>query len=245
MAQTTTAERMRATESKSLPARIVGVLVAPRATYADVAARPRVVGALVFVVLVSIAATFTFLSTEVGQQAALEQQLRQMESFGRTPNDAQYQRMAQMLPYARYFAGVSQLVVLPLAALIVGGIAFAVFNAVLGGDATFKQTYAVVVHSGVVAALQQLFVLPLAYAKGTMSSPTNLMVFLPFLDENTFVARLLGSIDLFLIWWIVSLAIGLAVLYRRRTAPIATTLLSFYVAIGLIIAAIKMSASGV
>ena len=68
MAQTMTAEQTKATESKSLPARIVGVLLAPRATYADISARPRVVGALVFVVLVSIAATFTFLSTEAGSR---------------------------------------------------------------------------------------------------------------------------------------------------------------------------------
>jgi hypothetical protein len=244
MAQTMTAEQTKATESKSLPARIVGVLLAPRATYADIAARPRVAGALLFVVLVSIAATFTFLSTDVGQQAALDQQVRQMESFGRTLNDTQYQRMELMLPYARYFGAASQLVFLPVAGLIVAGIAFAVFNAAMGGDATFKHVYAVVVHSGVVMALQQIFVLPLAYARETMSSPTNLMVFLPFLDEDTFVARLLGAVDLFLIWWIVSLAIGLGVLYRKRTAPIATTLLVIYVAIGLLIAAIKTAASG-
>jgi hypothetical protein len=120
-----------------------------------------------------------------------------------------------------------------------------VFNAALGADAKFKQVYAVVVHSGVIVALQQVFVLPLAYARETLSSPTNLAVFLPFLDENTFVARLLGSIDLFLIWWIVNLAIGFGVLYRKRTGPIAVTLLVVYVAIGLTIAAIKTASSGV
>ena len=39
----------------------------------------------------------------------------------------------------------------------------------------------------------------------SMSSATNLAVFLPFLDDNSFLARLLGSIDLFFIWWMVSL----------------------------------------
>ena len=72
MAQTTTAGQTMATGSKSLPARIVGVLLAPRATYADIAARPRVLGALAFVLAVLVAATFVFLSTEVGQQATLD-----------------------------------------------------------------------------------------------------------------------------------------------------------------------------
>jgi Yip1 domain len=149
-----------------------------------------------------------------------------------------------MTVYSRYVAAGFQLVLTPLMALIVAGAAFAVFNAVLGGDAAFKQVYAVVVHSGVVLSLQGLFGLPLAYARESLSSATNLAVFFPFLDENTFAARLLGSIDLFLIWWIVSLAIGLAVLYRRRTAPVATTMLVVYVAIGLVIAAIKTALSG-
>ena len=58
------------------------------------------------------------------------------------------------------------------------------------------------------------------------------------------VARLLGSIDLIYIWWMLSLAIGLGVLYRKRTGPIATTMLVIYVVIGLVIAAIKTAASG-
>jgi len=221
------------------------VILSPRAAYADVAARPRVLGALAVVLAVIMIATFAFLSTDVGQQASLDNQVRQMESFGRTVGDAQYAQMERMAPYARYFAAGFQLIFTPLMALIVAGLAFAVFNAALGGEASFKQVYAIVVHSGAILIVQTLFGLPLAYARESLSGATNLAVFFPFLDESSFAARALGSIDLFLIWWMVSLAIGLGVLYRRRTGPIATTLLVIYVAIGLIIAAIKTASSGV
>src|SRR6185436_6664849 len=208
----------------SLPARLIGVLMSPRAAYADVVARPRILGALAVVILISSAAVYTFMSTEVGQQAGLDMQVRQMESFGRTMSDAQYQRMEQMAGYSKYFAAGAQVVTLPLMALVIAGIAFAVFNAALGGDATFKQVYAIVAHSGVIVAVQQLFTLPMDYARETLTSPTNLSVFLPFLDESSFAARMLGSIDLFVIWWAINVSIGLGVLYRRRTGPIATTL---------------------
>jgi hypothetical protein len=89
-----------------------------------------------------------------------------------------------------------------------------------------------------------LFTTPLAYARESMASTTNLAIFLPFLDESSFVARFLGSIDLIFIWWMISLAIGLGVLYRKRTGPIAITLLSVYAAIGLIIAAVKSISTG-
>ena len=119
-----------------------------------------------------------------------------------------------------------------------------IFNVVLGGDATFKQACAVVAHSQVLVALQQLFILPLNYVRETMSSATTLSVFAPMLDETSFLARLLGWIDLFWVWWIVNLAIGAAVLYKRRSAPIAWTLLAVYLVFALIIAAALTAFAG-
>ena len=240
-ADTTTA----ATGSKGLLARLLGVLFSPRATYADVSARPRWLGTFLAVYLVSAAAATTFMATDVGRNAVLDQQISQSESFsGRPMNQQQLDRLETMSKYFVYTAPIFQLVFFLVAPLVIGGIAFAIFNAVLGGDATFKQVYAIVVHSGVILAALSLFSTPLAYARGTLASATNLGVFVPFLDEGSFVARLLGSIDLIYVWWMVSLAIGLGVLYRRRTGPIATTLLILYASIGAIIAAIKTATSG-
>ena len=232
------------TVPKGLPARIIGVLTSPRATYAAVAERPRSLGVMAVVILISMAGTFTLFSTTVGQRALLDQQVRSMESFGMKITDPVYQRMQERMGQAPYFAAVSQLVSLPLVAAILAGIFLGVFNAIMGGNAKFKQVFAVVAHSGVVIAVQQFFVLPLDYFRESLSSPTNLAVFVPMLDENTFVVRALGAIDLFLIWWMVNLSIGLAVLYKRRTGPIAITLITIYVVLGLVIAGIKTALAG-
>jgi Yip1-like protein len=244
MAQTMTVPAPAA-GGRSLPARLAGVIFSPRATYADVAARPRVAGMLALVLVIIVCATFAFLSTGVGQQASVDNQVRQMEAFGRTISDAQYARMEQMAPIARWIAAGFQMVTTPVLALMIAGLAYAVFNAGLGGDASFKQVYAIVVHSGAILVIQALFGLPLAYARESLSGTTNLAVFFPFLDEASFAARALGAVDLVLVWWLISLAIGLGVLYRRRTAPIATTLLVVYGAIGLTIAAVKTASAGV
>ena len=106
------------------------------------------------------------------------------------------------------------------------------------------KTFAVVCHSGVVLAALSVFTTPLAYVRESLSSATNLGVFLPFLDESSFLARMLGSIDLIFIWWMLSLAIGLAVLYKKRTAPVAWSLLAIYGIIVLIIAGVRAALSG-
>jgi hypothetical protein len=125
----------------------------------------------------------------------------------------------------------------PIMWLIISGLLFAVFNAALGGTSTFKQLWAVFVHSTAITVIQQLFVTPLNYVRETISSATNLGVFLPMLDESGFLAKFLGTIDLFLIWWIVILSIGLGVLFKRKTGPIAAGLFVVYGVIAVIIAA--------
>jgi hypothetical protein len=114
----------------------------------------------------------------------------------------------------------------------------------LGGAGTFKQALAVVVHAGFVVTFAQFFVLPLNYIRESISSPTTLAAFFPFLEETTFAARFLGAIDLVYVWWMVILAIGLAVLYKRRTGPIATGLLVLNLVLALIVAAIRSALSG-
>jgi len=228
--------------ARGFAGRVVGVLTSPRATYADVAARPAWLGAIVVVLFVTIAPLFLLLSTEMGQRAVIDQQMQVFESFGRTVTDAQYRQLERMAPYARYFAAGSQIVGFPLTALAVAGVAFAIFNGALGAQAAFRQVFSIVAFSGVVLGLRALFATPLNYARESLSNPTNLAAVMPVFEDNTFGARLLGSIDLFLIWWVVSLAIGLGVLYRRRTAPIAMTMLLVYGAIALVIAAVQSMA---
>jgi hypothetical protein len=243
MTHTQTAESATA-PANSLPTRFMGILFAPRATYAGVAAHPRWLGIFLTVFLITASAATALMSTEIGRNALLDQQIAQQESFGRKMTQEQIDRLEKISGYYVYGAPVIQFVSLAVGCLVISGIAFAVFNAVIGGDATFKQVFAVVAHSGVVLAVLSLFTTPLAYARESMAGATNLGVFLPFLDEGSFVARMLGSIDLIFIWWILSLAIGLGVLYRKRTGPIATTMLALYVAIAVIVAAIKTASTG-
>jgi hypothetical protein len=229
---------------KSLVARVIGVVMSPRETYADIVAAPRWVGAMLFVMVVSSLALGVFLSTERGQNLSLDQQVTGMESFGMTVSDQMYEQMEARKGRAVYFGVGGQLIFIPIVTLIVAGLAIGLFNVLLGGDATFRQVFAVATHTNVIGTLALLFILPLNYVREAMSSPTNLSVFLPMLDEASFAVRFLGAIDLFRIWGIVNLAIGLAVLYNRRTSPIAWSLLAVYAVIALTIAAVMTAVSG-
>ena len=220
---------------QGLFARVFGVLFSPRATYAAVAAKPRVLGVLLVVLLVSGVAQGLFLSSEIGQQTALDQQIRSIEAFGINISDQMYDQMEQGIKRAAITGPIFQSIFFPIAIAIEAGILVVIFTLLMGGAATFKHVYAVVTHSSVIVALQQVFSMALSYASGRAAG-ANLGIFVPMLDETNIVTLFLGSIDLFFVWATISLAIGLGVLYRRRTGPIAITMLGLYVGIALVIA---------
>lgn len=241
---TTTASSATAPPSGNLFTRFFGIVTAPRATFEGVVAHPRWFGMLALTTLITIFCTSAPMFTDWGEQAALDVAVGQMEAMGRTIDDATYEGMRRGMRIQRYIQPAAILIFAPIMLLIFSGIAYAVFNAGMGGNATFKQVVSVLAHAGAISALAQLFALPLNFARQSMSSTTNLAVLLPMLEEHSFAAYLLGTIDLFMVWYVVVLAIGLAVLYRRRTQPITIGLFVVYAVIAVCIAVIRSSFGG-
>ncbi len=227
-----------------LLSRFLGIVTAPRATYESVVAHPRWLGMLVVTTLIVAAGTTLPMTTEAGREALLDKQVQQMEAFGVTVTDEMYQQMRGRIGFAPYTTAAGVIVVSPIILAVLSGILFAVFSAGMGGTASFKQVFAVVVHAGGISALGQVFTGSLNYLQGTMAGATNLAVLLPMLAEGSFAGRLAGMIDLFLIWWVFVLAVGVAVLYRRRTQPVAVSLFAVYGVIAVAAAAIMTALGG-
>ena len=85
-------------------------------------------------------------------QCPLDQQIASSGSLRPAPDPGADRPIEKFAPYSVYVAPVIQLVFFGFGGLVISGIAFAVFSAAMGGDATFKQTFAVVAHSGVILA---------------------------------------------------------------------------------------------
>src|SRR5687768_17043089 len=94
--------------------RLVAVIFSPYKAFADVAARPRWFSAMAISFLIICVGQFWFLSTEVGQQAVLEQQVGAMEALGLEVSDEQYDNFERGLPAARYFAVVQIVLIVPI-----------------------------------------------------------------------------------------------------------------------------------
>jgi hypothetical protein len=217
-----------------LLARAIGILTSPRATFERVVAGPRPVGILLLSALVIGLAAGIPQFNDTIRQSILDQQVDMGERFrGRALTDAEYAQAERGSHYGPYWAIVGTLIFMPIVSLLFAAIYWVVFNTVMGGTAAFKQVLAIVTHSQVITAVGSALAAPIQFMQGrvTTGGPFNLGAALPMLEERSTLATLLGVTNVFTIWGLIVTAIGLAVLYRRKSTNIAIGLLVAYFAI--------------
>ncbi len=158
----------------------------------------------------------------LGARRLLEAQVRQMESFGIQVNDQVYQQMRNRMGIAPYTTAGGVLVMSPIITAVIGRTPL---RRVQRRDGRQRD---------VQAGLQRGRSRRRDFrARPAVHRPAEL---LPRHDgerdqsrrcccrccrTESFSARLAGMIDLFVVWWVFVLAIGLACSIERRTQPVA------------------------
>ena len=140
-------------------------------------------------------------------------------------------------PVSIYLTSGGRLLLTPPVTILVtaGLVALARFD---GARVTFVTALAIAVHATVVLAVQQVLATPLHYVNESLTSPTNLAGLLRVFDEGSVPARLFGTIDVFGLWWMWLLAVGLAAATGRPARQYIWRLLAVYVGVAAIVAAV-------
>jgi hypothetical protein len=99
----------------------------------------------------------------------------------------------------------------------------------------------------VVLALQQIVATPLHYVAESLTSPTNIAGLLRVFDEGTVAARLFGTIDVFGLWWMWLLSLGLAAAASGPARRYFVRLVAVYIGVADLVAAVfaVMGGSGI
>jgi hypothetical protein len=223
--------------------RFAGVVLRPRTTFAELIVRPAWASTwLVILVVVGVCAG-GLLINEVGQQALVDERVRVVETFGGTIDDAQYARLLTHPPYWVYFTSGSRTLLLPVVTLAVAAGCWLAARA-SGRDARFVQALAIVVHASVVLALGQLIATPIHYVRESLTSPLNLAAILPLVQEGTAAARFFGVVDIFAVWWLGLIAVGLGALTGQSVRRYAMSLAVVYLAFAAVMAGVIAAVGG-
>ncbi len=226
----------------SLAARILGVIVRPRRTFERVATTPRWIGVMIATTLAAALAGTLFVETTVGRQALVDQWERTAIAFGLDVDDRRYAQFQDLSRNGSAYVIATAVVTGPGLTFALAGLLLAALGGRRNG-VSFRQVVAVVAHAAVIPALRQVVAAPLGYVRETTASATALGVWFPMFDEASPVARFLGALDVFVLWWLVVLALGVGVLYDRRARTISATLVGIYAALALLMA-IAMALTG-
>ena len=223
-------------DSPHLLARFTGILLRPRSAFATVIRSPRWVGLLTTLTAASFAVSALFFTTDVGRQALVDQWERTALAFGRPMDEARYATMQELSRrYAIPYAAGATLVRGPVAALAIATVVYGVF-AVRGAQVAFRQVITTVVHAGVILTLRDIVAAPINYVRESVASPLTLLGFIGIVDESSPVARFLALLDVFVVWWVLVLAIGIATLYGIRARVAASALVGVYIGVSVLLA---------
>jgi hypothetical protein len=217
--------------------RVTGVLMHPRSTMAEVVRHPVLITTWVVVLLIVAVCGGLFLSTPVGQQALVDERVRVTEALGQRVDDAQYARLQADPPLPVYLTSGGRLLLTPPITILVAGglLVLARFD---GATLPFKTALAVAVHASVVLALQQVVATPVHYLYESLTSPANVAGILGVFDEGTWAARMFGTIDVFGVWWLWLLSVGLAAATGRPARRYLLRLTAVYVGVAAVVAAV-------
>jgi hypothetical protein len=216
-------------------ARAVGIIFSPGQTFQAVVKDPRPVIILLLCAVVIALAAGLPMFTDRGIQGAIDAGVQMVERFSGQPVSPEMyagieQRTRRFGPYQ---AMGSVMIGVPIASMFFSALYWFLFNAILGGTATFKQVLGIVAHSSVIGALGAVLGAPVMYLQNsfTQTGPFTLAAIGQMAAPSSFVSHFLGGIGLFQIWGLIVTAMGLGVLYRRKTTGIAVFLIGIYLVV--------------
>jgi hypothetical protein len=195
-------------------ARLVGVFFEPTKTFEDVAARPNFWVPLILVLGLALVYLVLF-SQHVGWERMIRQQL---ESSSRATQLTPEQREMQLqmgLKFAPVAGYLGVLLGIPVGYLIWAAILLGIVKGILSAPVRFKQVYAAFCYAGMPGLLMTILAIVVMYMKAPGDfNLANPLVFNPgaLLERATtskFVYSLASSLDLFRLWTLILVGIGL------------------------------------
>jgi hypothetical protein len=208
-----------------------------------VASAPRWVGLVTVLAVVTAAGQAFLFQTEVGQVALVDQWERTALAFGQNIDDARYAELQALSRSGPLYGVATALASGPVLTAALATVIFLTFRPRGERTVSFSQVLAVIAHASVILAIRQLVSVPVSVAREATGGATSIGVWFPALDGTSFVGRFVAMLDVFVIWWVVLLAIGVGILYGRQASPLAAAFLGVYAGLALLLA-VTMTALG-
>jgi hypothetical protein len=205
-------------------ARLSGVFFEPPKAFADIASRPTFWVPLILSILVGLVYSF-LLGQHVGWNEVFRQGMqmnpRAAQQFDQLPADQRERAMELQARFAPVGAYGAVVVGTPVGILVIAAVLLAIVRGILSAPVGFGQMFAIVAYAGMPRIIQTILMTIVMFLKKPEEFNTlNPLAFNPgaFMDPQTsskFVYSLASSLDLFTIWYMVLIAVGIKAAGRK------------------------------
>ncbi|MGA2132175.1 MAG: Yip1 family protein [Bryobacteraceae bacterium] len=200
--------------------RITGVYFDPKKAFADIAARPAWIVPVILLIIVGLVATYA-IGARVGWDRAMRPMLESNSRMQQLDPQQRETAIQQQTKFAPIFGYAATVVGTPLSVLIVGAVMLLMCN--IGGAALkFKQTFAMTAYAMLPRLLAGILLIVVLFLKNpdefNLQNPLafNIAAFMePPPNTGKFLYSLGTSVDLFTIWTILLLAVGISAASRK------------------------------
>jgi hypothetical protein len=205
----------------SEPSRLVGVFFEPSKTFADIAARPSFWVPLVLSMVLGLVYMSIFTQRVGWERMIRHQQETSSRAAQLTPEQREQQaqvgaKFAPIFGYGAIIVGV------PLTLVIWAAVTLGIVKGIMSVPINFKQVFAILCYAGLPGVLFMLLAVAVMFLKNPDDfNLQNPLVFNPgaFMDPTTsskFVYSIASALDLFRIWTLVLIGLGLKAAGGRK-----------------------------
>jgi hypothetical protein len=224
----TTPEGQRETSAIS---RMVGVIVSPKKTFADIARRPTWLAPFLILCVLSVAAG-ALVGQKTDWRSFFEHQNSKNANFDRMPQDQKDRIQEGQMKYAPKLAFAIGLLGTIFIIFLLTLLYWGAFNLFTGAGLGFKTAFSIVTHACVVLIISSVLaiVILLIKAQGDVDPEhvlaSSVSAFLPDTAPR-WLEQLGQSLELFWIWMLALIAIGFSAANPKKVKPAGAFLTVF------------------
>jgi len=215
----------------SLIGRIFNIFSDPRKTFTTLEKKPDFLVPLLLVVLAAF--IFTYIAWPVIEKSTREYSRTYMEERG-MPQEEIDTALQQQQKYGKIGGMFGLPLTTVIMTLLVSAILLFAGNIILGGNAKYKQIFSLYCYASLIDIIAYAVRMVLILLKDDTRVYTSLAALLPPDSYKEFWFKLANIADVFVIWKIVVIAIGMSVFYRISTRKPMITVALLYVVFGLV-----------
>jgi len=195
--------------------RLIGVFISPGETFEDVARKPDFWAPLITVVIASVAVIETML-WKIGAERIARINIEQSARAGNMSPEQMDQAVSQAAKFTAIAYHVAGVLGPPIGLLVIAGVGILIVNVIFGARVGFKTVFSVVCYADLVTLIGAIMSIALMFFgdpdrfNPQNPIPSNIAFFLNPRQVSKPLYSLASSVDIFTIWLLILLGIGLS-----------------------------------